>query len=501
MKRTIVILVFCLEALLCVGGLVAKSRAQAKPAWPQWGRTPQHTGSIPIAGQSPTTKLADITFDPFVDQEKAETYGELLDHFQAPLIDGNDVFIEMKTGKYTSCDPPGSGQPYPCGPDAWNQEIWNERAFHWSNGKLVKLWNFKTDWKPEPNSGAGGGGTGLYGWEPVFHAVLSGNYVFVPGFSGSLYKVNKANGKQLAHFRPFKSDPNAYTSGPLTADQSGDIYYNVVVLDGTNPWTADVHASYLVKVPPKGAVTKVSYTKLVNGSPDCGDPTYYGSQRPGLNIAPAISADGKTVYTLSRAHFYPEYACMDAVQSDLTPIWHSSLQLNTLIGDVSDLSSASPVVTPDGSILYGSTSDLTSRGNMLKFDSSGNFLTSYDFGWDDTPAVYTHDGTYSVITKDNHYESGGPYYITQLSSDLVPEWMYESVDNYEWCVNAPAVDDKGNVYADSEDGNLFVIEQGGTLKGKVFLQEAIGAAYTPVSLGRDGKIYTENNGDMFTVGK
>src|SRR5580704_8547873 len=137
---------------------------------------------------------------------------------------------------------------------------------------------------------------------------------------------------------------------------------------------------------------------------------------------------------------------------------------------------------------------------MLKFSSSGQYLTEFDFGWDDTPAVYSHDGTYSVITKDNHYESRGPYYITQLNADLGIEWQYQSVDNYEWCVNAPAVDKNGTVYADSEDGNVFVINQGGSLKGKLFLQSAVGAAYTPIAIGRDGKIYTENDGNMFVVG-
>jgi len=138
---------------------------------------------------------------------------------------------------------------------------------------------------------------------------------------------------------------------------------------------------------------------------------------------------------------------------------------------------------------------------MLKFNASGKYLTFYNFGWDETPAVYVHDGTYSVITKNNDYDTNGPYYITQLNADLVPEWSYKSADNFEWCVNAPAVDDSGSVYGDSEDGNLFVIKQGGTSVEKIFLQKAVNAAYTPVSIGRDGKIYTLNNGDMFAIGK
>jgi hypothetical protein len=62
------------------------------------------------------------------------------------------------------------------------------------------------------------------------------------------------------------------------------------------------------------------------------------------------------------------------------------------------------------------------------------------------------------------------------------------------------VDSKGTVYANSEDGNVYVIHQGGVLKGNIFLRLAVGAAYTPIAIGRDGKIYTENDGDMFVVG-
>jgi hypothetical protein len=468
--------------------------------WPQWARTSLHTSSTQALGQNPKTKLADITYDPFVTQEKAETFGELLAHYQVPLIDGNSVFVEFKTGKYVSCNPPGSGQPYPCGPDDWNTEIWNERAFTWKDGKLIKAWDFRSDWKPEPNTDVGGqNDDGLFGWEPVFHAALWSGNLYVPGFGGTIYKVDETTGQKVARINPFHSvDPNRFVSGPLTIDSAGNVYYNVIELDATDPWSVDVHNSWLVKVNPDGAVSKVSYSKLVTqGVSD-------GSQRPGVNISPAISADGKTIYTASVAHFNSLDANVIAVNSDLTPKWHTSLinlAQGQITGAIIDLSSATPVVVPDGGLLMGVLASNTSRGFMLKFNSSGQYLTSFDFGWDDTPAVYVHDGTYSVITKNNYYSTSGPYYITQLSSDLKPEWSYQSVDNFEWCVNAPAVDGNGTVYADSEDGSLFAIKQGGKLKGKIFLQEAVGAAYTPASIGRDGKIYTLNNGDMFVVGK
>jgi len=36
--------------------------------------------------------------------------------------------------------------------------------------------------------------------------------------------------------------------------------------------------------------------------------------------------------------------------------------------------------------------------------------------------------------------------------------------------------------------------------GKIFLNLAIGAAYTPLSIGADGKLYTQNDGILFVVG-
>jgi hypothetical protein len=347
---------------------------------------------------------------------------------------------------------------------------------------------------------ANGDGLGLFGWEPVFHAALRSGFVYVPGAGGTVYQLDEFTGKMVRHDNPFsgKLNPNRYVSGPLTIGPEGNVYYNVVQLDPTNPWGTDIVGAWLVKIEPCGRTHTVSYSTIA--PPSCAG---CGSQRAGINVSPAVSADGKTIYTASTAHFFALDVYLLAVNSDLTPKWNASLTVNNgqIQGAIFDLSSATPVVLPDGSILYGVLTPDSDQGYMLKFDSTGQFLADYNFGWDDTPAVYSHDGTYSVITKDNRYDSGGPYYVTQLNSDLQVEWQYKSTDNFEWCVNAPAVDRDGNVYADSEDGYLYAIRQGGTLKDRIFLQSAIGAAYTPVSLGRDGKVYTENDGNMFVSGR
>lgn len=233
--------------------------------------------------------------------------------------------------------------------------------------------------------------------------------------------------------------------------------------------------------------------------------------RPGINVAPAVSANGATVYTVSRAHFFADTAYLVAVNSNLTPQWQTSLR--GLLGggqngEVFDQASSTPTVAPHRSILFGVLTNTSDRGALMKFTPSGQFVTSYSFGWDETPAIYAHDGSYSVIIKDNHYNTEGPYYITQLDSNLKIEWQFKNTtidsghrNGYEWCVNAPAVDRNGTVYANSEDGSAYVINSDGTLEGKLFLRLAIGAAYTPIAVGPGGQIYTENDGDMFVIGQ
>ena len=83
--------------------------------------------------------------------------------------------------------------------------------------------------------------------------------------------------------------------------------------------------------------------------------------------------------------------------------------------------------------------------------------------------------------------------------------MSDHPNGFEWCINMPAVDVNGNIYVNSEDGNLYALPQGNAgvftvPTGNLFLNLALGAAYTPLSIGPDGKFYTQNNGHLFVVG-
>ena len=187
-------------------------------------------------------------------------------------------------------------------------------------------------------------------------------------------------------------------------------------------------------------------------------------------------------------------------------------------------------------MLFGAaTSYNYSRGHLMQFSAGGSFLAAYDFGWDVTPGIWAHDGTFSVVIKDNHYDvgsycdndtacppaKGGPYDITQLDANLVPEWSFTSTNTmscvrgpggkitctsdhpngFEWCINAPAIDVDGNVHANGEDGVLYSIAQGGTLNASLFLRESVGAAYTPLSIDAQGRLHAENFGTLVVVGE
>ena len=568
---------------------VFRLSGHADPAgWTQWGRTATHGGQVSVRGAEPAHILGSVTFDPFVAEEAKENKGSILIHYQAPLVDEDDLFMEIKSGSYRACDPPGSGHPAPCGSNGWSRQVWSEARFAWEGGALVEKWRFESDWTPVPDDEGG-----LGGWEPVFHAAVTGDYVVVPGLGGSVFIVRRVDGVAITRVTPFTAadgsiDPSIHVAGPLTVGPDGSVYYDVVALERFHPWSSDVRGAWLVKIAPDGAHKAVRFADLVPPfpvesctsrfsltqlpwppSPDARPARIpCGSPRPGVNVAPAVAPDG-TVYTMSRAHFVSRLSHLVAVTADLEPLWSASLggHLDDACGSpamppngapggcregthpgvdpttneppsgaVVDLSTASPVVAPDNTILYGAYTRYNhGRGHLFQFSAGGTFLAAYDFGWDITPAIHRHDGTYSVVIKDNHYDVGsyctdvdycppsgeGPFRIVQLDAHLQPEWSYTNTNTetcslgadgektcvndhpngFEWCINAPAVDANGTVYANGEDGVLYAIPQGGGKPATHFLQRAIGSAYTPLSLDAKGRIYAENFGALYVVGE
>ncbi|MGE5412610.1 MAG: hypothetical protein ACM3NW_00425 [Syntrophomonadaceae bacterium] len=539
----------------CLVAPGAARAADARRGWPQFGRTPQHTGESPALAQPLETILADVVYDPFVDAMKAESQGDPLAHYPAPLADETGVYMAFKSGTWT-----GFGN--------WETLTWSVKKLAWIGGRLEVVWSFDSDWKPEPLA--------LAGWEPLFQPAISGDDVFVPGLGGTVFRVSRETGQALERINPFADlDPSRYVAGGLAVGPQGSVVYDVVGLTGADQ-TAPIEGAWLVRV--TGSVSqRVDFAALVPGapaadapcqgtfssdqaplppSPDAVPPTVpCGAQRPGLNAVPAISPDG-TIYIVSRAQGSDRYGYLVAVRADLTPAWAASLRgrlsdgCGVLIpydgsrfgcrpgaktgvdpatndapaGRVNDAGTSSPAILPDGSVILGVyTSYNYARGHLFEFDSTGNLRATYDFGWDITPAVVPREGSFGIVLKDNHYftASGTDYYdVTLLDPDLSPVWSYRSTNTescvrqsdgsvacvsdhptgFEWCVNQPAVDAAGRIYLNSEDGTLYAFDPSGAVVGSLFIDTALGAAYTPIVIGPDGLLWAQNNGHLFAIG-
>jgi len=310
------------------------------PDWAQWGLNPQHSlfdGSV--TAQPLNQNIVNLIYDFNIDAEKADpnAAGGLLVHYQVPLVDGNDVFIESKDGTYSN--------------STYSTQKWHQNKYTWQSGTLVKAWTFNTDWFAP-------GSSSLF-WEPVYHAALANGFLYDPGQGGTIFKINKSTGAVVKRINPFGTtiNPNTFTASPLSVDASGNVYYNVVQVTQNNPTgflSDDVVNSWLVRVSPTDVITKVSYSTLLSQAQIKGDAvpaangrcnvqfsatqlpwppqansnpptTPCGSQRAALNIAPAIAADG-TIYTISKAHLVTRYNYLVAVNSNMTGKWAASFR-------------------------------------------------------------------------------------------------------------------------------------------------------------------------------
>src|SRR5438132_1365416 len=103
--------------IACLAPIVASAQF-----WPQWALDAQHTGQVGVAGQAMNRILANIVYDPLVPAEMAATGGDLLAHYQVPLIDRSRIFMEFKSGTYNK--------------NRYSTQTWGETAFQWQSGRL-----------------------------------------------------------------------------------------------------------------------------------------------------------------------------------------------------------------------------------------------------------------------------------------------------------------------------------------------------------------------------
>jgi hypothetical protein len=207
---------------------------------------------------------------------------------------------------------------------------------------------------------------------------------------------------------------------------------------------------------------------------------------------------------------------------------------------ISNDSTASPTVGPDGDVYYGVLEapfpEHNDRGWLLHFDRTlTQAKTPGSFGWDDTASVvpagmvpsYGGTSSYLLMSKYNNYGgigtgdglnrvaildpnatesdpvSGNPVMKEVLTHlGVTPDPLHPGGVR-EWCINTAAVDPTSKVVlANSEDGYLYRWDMlTNSFTSRIALTSGIAESYTPTEVGPDGQVYAINNAVLFVIGQ
>jgi len=468
--------------------------------WSGFGGNAQHTALSPVRSQS----FQQIRWQTPVDLQVQYVAGELVIHYGSPLVTaGNTVIIPVKTGADGG---------------------FRVEAHAARDGALK--WSASTDYVLPPHN-----------WILEFGTVLArGNRLYYPGAGGTVYYrdcPDAASGLQgqIAFYgiSNYNASHAAYDNAvmintPITADESGNLYFGFVVT-GETPLGL---AGGIARIGADGAGTWVSAAQAASDS---------SIAQVVHNCAPAVSADGQTIYVAvndpdNAGYLLALNAATLATVSRVRLKDPATLDDATLLND----GTASPMVGWDGEVYYGvleSADENHDRGWLLHFDAAlKQSKTPGAFGWDDTPSLvpssmvpsYTGSSTYLLMTKFNNYiEDGGDGYnrvavldpndseadpITGVTvmrevltiADATPDGSPPAVK--EWCINSAAVDPQGHsVIVNNEDGHLYrwdLITNAFT--ETLALTGGVPEAYTPTVIGPDGTVYAINNGSLYAIG-
>ena len=480
------------------------------PAWWSYGRDGQHAAQAAIATQD-LNRISWTTPVDLVPPRQAN--GTLLIHYGSPVVTShNTVVVPVKTGV-------GGG--------------FRVEARSGGNGGL--FWSANSDYVLPPHN-----------WVPSYNpALTTTNLLFFAGAGGKLWVKDDADasagtprsvvfyGAAAYAASPAAFDATVFVNTPITVDAQGNAYFGFMVT-GANPAGL---ASGLARVDASGVGTWVSASFAAGDA---------GIAKVAMNSAPGLSPDGTTVYVAVNTAVVPgvvQAGYLVALDSATFAVKGRALLLDPSTGTpgrISDDSSASPTVGPDGDVYFGilerTFGTHNARGWLLHFDAAlGSAGAPGGFGWDTTPSVvpaamvpsYGGPSSYLLMTKYNNYAGVGsgdgsnriavidPHATQTDSISGIPIMLevltilgptFEAGTSgpvREWCINTAAVDPATkSVLVNSEDGYLYRWDLvGNRFSQRIQLTSGVGEAYTPTAVGADGAVYAVNNAVLFSVAK
>jgi hypothetical protein len=487
--------------------------------WVGYARNPQHDAVSVVASQP----LSRILWQTPVDFDPGNGWGDINIHYGSPLITrSNTIIVPVKTG-------------YEGGFEMQAQTA--------TNGAL--LWTLPSDYVAPAHN-----------WFPSFSGTLTPkNRLYFPGAGGTVWYCDTPDTTnptpptgQIAFYglTNYLADSNTWQSNvfidtPITSDRYGDIYFGFAVV-GTNSLNLT------------GGLAKIDFNgngSWISAAGMAGDDSMV---KVAMNCAPALSLDHRSVYVAvndappsdSVIASSGYLVSLDALTlAPLNAVRLMDYQYPENDADVTDDSTSSPTVGPDGDVFYGVVEiprySNHNRGWLLHFDAtlSTNKMTGA-FGWDDTAAIvptnmvpsYSGTSPYLIMTKYNNYADPGiggdgvnkiaildpddceldPVTGIMVMNEVLtitgptpdPDLRDALHPNAvrEWCINTAAIDPfTKSVMANNEDGNLYRWDLvSNTLSETNTLTAGQGEAYTPTLIGLDGIVYAINGGNLFAVG-
>lgn len=493
------VLLVSLTFALSPSTATARSRA-----WPTHSHDQQHTGVSSVRSQP----LNKIHWKQPVDF--AVPTGEILIHYGSPVITArNTVIVPVKIGS----------------------DSFRVVAHNGATGAV--LWRHPTTYQAP-----------VAGFLPGMGPTLSGSRLLIPDSGGRVivrHSPDLATGtsNELYFYgqQNFQADPAVYKqnvqiSTPLTADAHGNLFFGFVA--GPTPIGLQ---SGLARIATDGTGTWATASFLA------GDPLI--TEIP-MSCAPALSQDGSILYVAVSSGDFGFGYLLALDSRNLTVINRVRLTdpASGFDATMTDESSASPTVGPDGDVYYGVLEspfpDHNDRGWLLHFnrDLSVQKIPG-SFGWDDTPSIvdaslvasYHGTSTYLIMSKYNNYanintgdghnrvaildpnatENDPVIPTTQVMQEVITQLGVTPDPSFptfpgavrEWCINTAAVDPfTKSVLVNSEDGKLYRWDlTSNTLSEVIKLSGGIGEAYTPTIIGADGTVYAINDAVLDAIGK
>ena len=497
-------------AVLLIGG------AQVPAQSDTFGGNAQHTGLYNATAQRLNRQLWSTS----IDLNNTGAYA----HYGAPLITpSNTVIVPVKiaTG-------------------------FKVNVFEGSTGRLK--YTLATDYILPPLAAGGW----IPAYQPVIASNVSGPRLYYAGAGGTVYYVDNPDSDtpgapvQLCFYTSLTNyftnmsvfTNRIFVNTPLTADTNGVVFFGFRLATNGAPAPLNTTNGGYARLDSAG---NGSY---VLAGPAAGDTLVY---RDSHNCAPALSADGSTLYVAVKGATANYSYLLGLDSTTLATKYKVRLRdpRNTNGASVPDDGTASPMVAPDGDVFFGVLGNPGngSRGFLMRF--SADLATQKPpsaFGWDYTPAIvptnmvpgYTGTSSYLIFSKYNNYASTPDAdginrlalldpNATQIDPHPSAPGLVEmrevmtvigctpDIENMgatypyavrEWCINASAVNPATkSIFAPSEDGRIYRWNlAANSLTETMRLSPGVGEPYVPTVIGPDGTVYTLNGGTLFALG-